>query len=313
MKIALLLVVFQFFVVGAWGTCPNVRLDNTTLKSVPVLDQDGSGICWAYSAALLIDAYRFSHGDENTDKITSPIGLAVRSASQDQRATNGSGFVSIALAAAFRDGFVCDHNSVSLIYKSTDFHRSESSKFWTSTFDKPLFANLECPLGGIVDQIIGRQTRNTIGVLREIELTSITNEVKNLCKRQVIDVKLPKPQARNVINLRGFPDRSYVSSFLSARLSLLNPQPVAIAYCEDVLRDKSIRSVDSSGKRVDCKNHHLSVVIGSRPTDDGKCEFLVRNSYGASCVPYAWPCKRGQVWVHQDALSYNIEGFTWLE
>src|ERR1044071_3217904 len=43
--------------------CPTVRLDQQPngISRVPIHDQGGTGICFAYSASELIDSWRFSH------------------------------------------------------------------------------------------------------------------------------------------------------------------------------------------------------------------------------------------------------------
>ncbi len=51
------------------------------MEHVSALDQDGIGTCYAYTAAQMVDAYRFSHGDTNYKFRTSGIEAAIGSAS----------------------------------------------------------------------------------------------------------------------------------------------------------------------------------------------------------------------------------------
>lgn len=95
-----------------------------------------------------------------------------------------------------------------------------------------------------------------------------------------------------------------------------NPQPMGINYCENVLWDKNTQGIDSYGEFNwnTCRSHHISAVIGQRPTAGGGCEFLVRNSYGQSCNAYPdWKCENGQIWVDSKTLVKNMNGVSWLE
>src|SRR4051794_26559086 len=65
------------------ANCPDTRLDGPgmPLAKTSVMDQDGMDICWAESASIVLDAWRFSHdppkGDRNYDHLTHPLALAV--------------------------------------------------------------------------------------------------------------------------------------------------------------------------------------------------------------------------------------------
>jgi hypothetical protein len=54
--------------------CSEVRLDrNGSVKDLPVYDQGTDGICYAYTAVQLIDAWRFSHGKTPNEGLTSAV------------------------------------------------------------------------------------------------------------------------------------------------------------------------------------------------------------------------------------------------
>lgn len=54
------------------------RMDQSggSMSRVPVMDQGDLGICYSYSATQMVDAYRFSHGD-NSEVLTSSIEAAI--------------------------------------------------------------------------------------------------------------------------------------------------------------------------------------------------------------------------------------------
>jgi hypothetical protein len=89
----------------------------------------------------------------------------------------------------------------------------------------------------------------------------------------------------------------------------LNAMPIGISYCSSVLyAGKSFREIKSSYD-ANCGNH-ASTVIGRRKNPKtGSCEFLLRNSWGASpCYANDWVCiaKTSLVWVSADTLSDSI-------
>ena len=90
---------------------------------------------------------------------------------------------------------------------------------------------------------------------------------------------------------------------------------VAIGYCARVLKDHTIRGMDRQNKTLlDNCGGHASLVVGKR-FRGGRCQFLVRNSWGHGCPYYdnKWDCEldqKGQeegVWVDAQALSDNID------
>jgi len=72
-------------------TCgPAIRLDKDgrSMSHVPVKTQEGDlGICYAFVAAQMVDAYRFSHappeGDRDFSRLTSPLAVATQTQTHD--------------------------------------------------------------------------------------------------------------------------------------------------------------------------------------------------------------------------------------
>jgi hypothetical protein len=55
---------------------------------------------------------------------------------------------------------------------------------------------------------------------------------------------------------------------------------------------------------------HEALVIDERANPrTGRCEFLVRKSWGTDCAQYhraGWDCEHGQIWVDSEDLGSNI-------
>src|SRR4051812_32772676 len=77
---------------GDWATsaaeCPGTRLDapGKPLASMKITDQNPYGICFAFAATQLVDAWRFSHGTQppagGYGRMTSPFPVAMELASE---------------------------------------------------------------------------------------------------------------------------------------------------------------------------------------------------------------------------------------
>jgi hypothetical protein len=289
---------------GAFAECADVRLDNTILKKVPMMDQDGASLCWSYTAATLIDAWRFSHGDKDTTKFTSPIALWVQGSSF--RSGNGNGYTEDALNTARDMKKTCDHIEVSKKYRSTDFHLPSSSRNYKLNEKEFCLCDIP-PVKTLEDADFG---------IRTLQKAEVEQEFKKICEGSSIPIDIPKPKtkkAKDYLSAKSFGE-DFSKLFMKE-----NPQPVAITYCADVLKHREVRTIEN-GVRVNCNVKHDSAVVGSRPGSSGKCEYLIRNSYGTSCNGYDWDCEvnskgrgRGEVWISEEALLGNTEDFSWLE
>jgi hypothetical protein len=98
---------------------------------------------------------------------------------------------------------------------------------------------------------------------------------------------------------------------------------VGIEYCGGVLKNplQSFIKDRTFDENIDYLNtekasrnfepecsFHASAMIGRERKPDGKCYFLIQNSYGASCNYYKDPnmCEAGKVWVEENAISQNL-------
>jgi hypothetical protein len=106
-------------------------------------------------------------------------------------------------------------------------------------------------------------------------------------------------------------DKERASALKLAKVNELldgpQPIPVAISFNPGVFHQNEESSI----------GNHNAVIIGRRSTEDG-CEFLVRDSYGPSCLGsdgkarYSFPCTRGSVWIPAGRLMKATYGLTWI-
>jgi len=143
-------------------------------------------------------------------------------------------------------------------------------------------------------------------------------DCKNPENHDVFLKKLPKP---TTYTLR--PARSVKNSIIKL-LDRPNAQPVGIGYCMGVLEDANHVGLNRINlPKKDCFLH-ASIIIGKRERN-GKCEFLLKNTWGEDCSVYSnkWECERGvglrgsrnrsfAIWMDAHQLSRNIIQYTYL-
>jgi hypothetical protein len=128
------------------------------------------------------------------------------------------------------------------------------------------------------------------------------------------------------VYLRG-PSFDRVKKDFQEGLDRKKAQPIAISYCSKMLKDKNYEGTvvhhDKSfgGQKVpkskDC-GPHASVIIGKKKIE-GKCNYLIRNTWGSRCDGYDWSCKMNAygeavgVWVPEDALFSNLMSYTFFD
>jgi hypothetical protein len=78
------------------------------------------------------------------------------------------------------------------------------------------------------------------------------------------------------------------------------------------------RAVKRRGEQ-DSISPHASIIVGRRVNPvSAKCEYLVRDSFGADCRSpegsnrYELPCENGSVWVESRELLKDVMSLTWI-
>lgn len=344
--------------------CKDLRLDLPpgSMSTIPVYDQDSLGLCYAFAASQLVDAYRFSHGDGKRSLLTSPVVAAAQSGAAEWFRDDLDGGIVGNVVESIRKGGICDRDVVLRqwggddikpylidLRKFFDAHRAYAKEH-TSVVQslRNLLSNehenadiarnrvfkaqeIQCYLKRSVP--IEKAQLPSIGLIGELlnqndPIMFLSQIFKKTCEGhstavtvpEVTNVFLSAPFVKNRIS-----ESNDITKIIQARLSRSNPQPIAISYCAAVLTDQTYKGFERmssssllgwkgdivpKSQRPDCGNH-ASLVIGQR-MNGGKCQFLVRNSWGSSCAGYSWPCQNGNIWIDSDRLAENIYKLSWL-
>lgn len=320
--------------------CTEKRLDQPPEASskVPVQDQDGVGLCAAYTSTQLIDAWRVKY-DQPVDDLTSPLAFGVQFANKTQ-SNRLANLPTITMLEYSKNLNSCSYNVV-----RDEFNSKRSADFineLAENYDRAqknpsqrgsaAQAVLNCVLNGgnyphINIEKINRyfDEKHWVGFTNKIMEDLCGNNQKSLASLPDVVKKQAKNYKNHAAAMNDF--RPYINE----RLNQKNPLPIGINYCKKVLKDRDANGITDSGilSNQNCPDDaHASVIVGRRllKYKDGNkintiCQYLVRNSYGSSCNSYdkyeadgipSKPggekpkiCENGQIWVDENALLKN--------
>jgi len=353
--VKIIVLCFTFFCTQTvWADCAPMRLDQTpgAFSQIPIHNQESSDLCYAYTASQLVDAWRFSHGDTRTGHHTSAVVAGVYHALDVEervggriRATAGgaslvSGGNIYQLIDTLRSKGSCSHEHIQAIsaranslYVPADGFPDPYQRFMTAIqsshlsheYDQ-LIANFQLSDSRFCPHYIGpglnpKFIPGILSFLRELSGAEVA--VQETCRSQTIDLStIPRMNGITNQQARANTARGFTGAYTDAvntRLSRPNPQPVSVSYCVDFLGNKDFRKYSPDGTPRDgCEiGRHLSVIIGRREVA-GRCQFLLRNSFGPDCTDRRYDsrwrdsCQQGQFWIDAEAMAQNADEFGWL-
>ena len=329
--------------------CPSLNLvtaKDSPFNKLPVYDQDGIGICYAYAAAQLADYHLIQNGGERS---VHPLWAALKFAEREKKSTVSYGYTDLALKEIKKYGN-CHYDKVSgplsdwarkanikesevmnlieIFATKLEVHqKTKSSELITEEIEDVIAATINdqkphCSPGAILEQL-----------LPELRALSVMSSREMLSK-----LILPACQTPDRIKLPGVAYYSKESGQenlqeLQKQLAQRNT-PVAISYCSQVLYDPNF----SGGNRIDNCGIHASLIVGMK-RDDNKCKLLLRNSWGTGFGTHTdnWKClcksrETGELvddctasthnngkytveacWIDSDALGRNLDSLSYLK
>lgn len=279
---------------------------NSPFEKIPVYDQDGIGICYAYSAAQLIDYHLIKNGASK--RSVHPVWLALQVSIKSDKGKLSSGNPSPTIEAV-REAKNCDydlvHSAIGTWAKKANITESEMTsliekmnpKFQLLLDGKKAEALLNNTSPNITkdDMVVvlseavaeqkdhecspNPQYENIIPDLYALSILGGPKMFEGLlfpvCYDQRVALNIPRSQNEILTEDNEYPD------FIDRKLNELNA-PVSIGYCSKALSDKTYDGVVSRVENIilkeDCGNHE-SLLVGKKKIQDS-CHFLLRNSWG---------------------------------
>lgn len=256
-RFLLLLLIFCFNAIA--DECAPVNLitePNSPFQKIPVYNQGSLNICYAYSAAQILDWYQMKNGA--TKRNVHPAWAALQYALVRNRKKLEIGHPKEAMES-MRTALNCDYEAVESALKSLGNPDESELKVLIS---------------------IERGTFRSPAGLTPVE--TLKEALQKHCppeKRTFVMV--PEIERRNFKTLNE--DEAY-EKFLSEKLSS-SPSPVSIAYCANVWKNPEFDGIDVNllGQRDVVKKsceYHESLVVGQKKLNNS-CHYLVRNTWGS--------------------------------
>lgn len=353
----LFILFFLFTLTSAWAqnNCAPLNLitqKDSPFNKIPVFDQDGLGICYSYTASQLIDYQLMKKG--NQERIVHPLWGALKFAESTNQESISSGTTYYAIKAIQNAGN-CNYKSfddaIGVWTKKTNATESEIMGLIEKLAPKLSHLNAKTPPEVIDEFITAAIEEHSPYCSTNISWNQLMPELRSLStlssRKLLSNLVLPvcnKTSRISITNPRfNLPtqDEHWIPT-MDSKLDELNA-PIAISYCARGLYDESYDGVNRKtsttplGVKPDCSNHE-SIIAGKKQIN-GKCHFLLRNSWGSgfhtSNKDRKCLCKSRKTgkflddcqeelhndgdnivegcWISEDVFSKNAFGLTFLD
>jgi len=304
--------IFAISVLSFFSHALEVRLDTRggSMQSIPVMNQQNSATCYAYTASQMYDSYRFGRlNDRRTNVLSSPLALAIEytiNGAEDMD-WNG-GYPDPTLEFAFERG--------------TCSHQAFNSNLNGNSIDE-FMQEIEDDLNGLARGGPGNpwlrgdhdhdMRMRTIAYYRAQQrqrlLRAAQERINSRCRSRITMRQNP---AIERVPLNGLRDSTSFSQLMMRQMPNARSAAIGTVYCEDFLKTtrQSVLNEEGTFDRTQCNIYHASVLVGWRGSA-GAEEVLLRNSKGLDCTQYNtnWRlrCQNGQLWVPINDFLKNAE------
>jgi hypothetical protein len=301
------------------NSCGEIDLDKdpTALGLIPKWDQGDTHLCYAFTTAQLVDAYRIKKGDVIGNQFTSPLVLASDTIRKyKDKGTNFSGgriehaFSTAREIGSCNSKYISDrwgkYSAPKIINLLNKCYRDGEKE------DKNLVAE-QC-IKDLMDEDVTRDVLPTTGefvkYLESSREEFISDVLSSGCKERHAIANLPAPT-------RFFRPRADTDTLVDKVHTLLQSKtPVGVNFCAEVVSNKDhVGHRDEEKKEWICqKGLRHSAIIAGRKMIDGKCNFLIRDT-GCEALnkDNQKLCNNGEYYVEDTRLIANTEGLIWLE
>lgn len=276
------------------ANCDEIDLNKSKpLKEMPIQDQDGSGTCYAFVAAQLLEFEQRARGG---DMRISAIDLALNSSKREGRDTIEGGLVKDVISTAVSRGITskaCVDKEIRAFVKDTSQTSEQFVSLLETVYSSRSFflpqsmevtdASMALRKNGYTARCAIQPTLEKI-LQKDLWDAGVTETIKKIiysCEKQ--RVQIPK---YNYSKLDSGSDKN-IRSFLDQSLS--KGKPVDTTLCAEILDGTKPHSGLKGNLQPQNRNKtsnlkkcspHAVLTVGRKELD-GKCHYLIRNSWGA--------------------------------
>jgi hypothetical protein len=290
------------------------------MENVPVRDQGSLGICFAETAAEELSAVqRKLHIPNPVEPSAMAIAAGVSAKTRKNSFTHG-GDPCEALAFAKNNG-VCSSSDIENTNPDSGGNLAKDLNVVAAGNTKDEFERLFPKPNRCETRNSLVNVSNDKSVLESVLKKSCDTEgdykllTKN-CSKEPANLQMSKKIRELPLQCHRFPDSKRTQKVKPAeyaqKLNYLldgpNPLPPMIGFCSSILTDLS--KPDAPPAPKDSCGGHAALVIGRREVN-GKCQFLLRNSWGPECDHYPPKLQsncepgKGNIWIDTDTLTKN--------
>lgn len=346
------LIVFFFTINFVWANCAPVNLvteENSPFQKIPVFDQDGLNICYAYTASQLVDYHLIKKG--NKERSVHPVWSAMKFAE-----SKGRGDISMGIAydtiKALRKYGNCPVETIESAFAEWS-QKANANEVEIMALIEKLVKDLPETSDENIDQTISEAIKQVapycggnptfdqlLPELRALSIMSSRELFSKLalpnCQKEAQAVSISAP--RFVLPKTDADVAPHFEKILNDYKS-----PIAISFCSRVLSEPSYVGLTRLDKNpyVDVQSNcspHDALIVGKKKID-GQCHYLLRNTWGSGFHPsnkdrkclcknrktgeYIDDCQESLhnngdnivegCWVNEELFSKNTFGITHLK
>lgn len=317
--------------------CSEVRLDlpPEAMSKIPIQHQQDLGLCAAYSATQLADAWKIKN-DPPLEFITSPYPLALQHSISTGRNMFQNGASPYSILEKINEYKACSYNT---------FNKNLKTKNYEIFLEDLLAAQSKQTRSEMIAEI--NKCIQKAGFNNKLDLDKLSNHliednklkniniiIQDLCSKEAkIRTGFPKPESVAVSSKgEAIEGIKKIRKIIDERLNNKRT-PVSINYCHGMLKNVDLITMQKNGtlSTESCPTAmHGSPIVGRRvsvytdPVTKTKtpfCQYLVRDSYGTSCDKFpnendmspSDKCVNGQIWVDEINLFLNTSEIVYLK
>lgn len=285
------------------ASCPEVDLNkdkNSPFNKIPMYDQDGSNLCYAYAASEMVDYYRIKKGDTSYD-LTNPVYAGWATYYKNKTIKDSSlddGGRANDVIAALREEGVCSDKEVK--QKLSQLTSSGASEPEILGFLEVVYKNY----GGMFADKNWVKTYGEVSQRMSMDCDRQENLKATLEKKGLFSVAPTvvlsktftgcKSNPVKIPELEMFTVGSDGDMGKAMDKALKGGMPAEVNLCSGFFDDPNSRGLRGgiagmaprswiTNIKKDCGSH--AVVVSGRMNINGSCNYLVRNSYGAFWKP----------------------------
>ncbi len=288
--------------------------EKSPFAKIPVYDQDGIGICYAYVAAQLVDYHMVKNGNERS---VHPLWAALKYAESIKQDKISSGITFNAIEEMIKAGN-CRYDTISSAIKVWADKANVQDVDVMDLIEKfaPKIKNLYDtkrktdptaePTAEEIDLVIneaieahrpwcspGATWEALMPELRNLSVLSsrkiLTDLVLPVCGSNLQKLNIPKPKYFTTeVDTEWGPT-------IERKLNTLKA-PISVSYCSKVLYEPDFDGIErktptQASKNADNCGGHESLIVGKKKVGNS-CQFLLRNSWGNgfSSSTEKWKC-----------------------